>query len=74
MFHNCTDNSHISTTACSVGHCIYIIAVRVMCFQDLQNFLDEVQEGVIYFTLDTKVLSDRLPEEKRRAFIDAFST
>ena len=50
VFHNCTDNSHISTTACSVGHCVYIIAVREMYFQDLQNFLDEVEEGVIYFS------------------------
>jgi hypothetical protein len=45
-----------------------------MYFQDLQNFLDEVVEGVIYINLGTNVLSDHLPEEKRRAFIDAFST
>lgn len=76
MFHNCTDNSRISTTACSVGHCVHtcIIAVRVMYFQDLQNFLDEVQICVVYFSLGTNVLSDHLPEEKSRAFIDAIST
>jgi glucuronosyltransferase len=43
-------------------------------FQDLQKFLDEAKEGVIYFSLGTNVFSDRMPEEKRRVFIEAFST
>ena len=44
-----------------------------MYFQDLQKFLDEAQEGVIYFSLGTNVFSDRLPEEKIRAFLGAFT-
>jgi VanZ family protein len=45
-----------------------------MYVQDFQNFLDEVEEVVIYFSLGTSVLSDHLREEKGRAFIDSFST
>ncbi|XP_069686780.1 UDP-glycosyltransferase UGT5-like [Periplaneta americana] len=41
--------------------------------QDLQRFLDGAPEGVIYFSLGTNVLSDRLPKEKRQIFLDAFS-
>jgi glucuronosyltransferase len=44
-----------------------------MYFQDLQKFLDEAKDGVIYFSLGTNVLSDHMPEEKRRAFLEAFS-
>jgi glucuronosyltransferase len=45
-----------------------------MYFQDLQKFLDEAKDGVIYFSLGTSVKSDRMPQEKRRIFIEAFST
>jgi len=45
-----------------------------MYFQDLQKFLDEAKDGVIYFSLGTNVRSELLPEEKRRAFIEAFSS
>jgi len=44
-----------------------------MYFQDLQKFLDEAKDSVIYFSLGTSVLSDRMPEEKWRVFIEAFS-
>jgi glucuronosyltransferase len=44
-----------------------------MYFQDLQNFLDEAKYGVIYFSLGSTARSDHLPEEKRRAFLQAFS-
>jgi hypothetical protein len=44
-----------------------------MYFQDLQKFLDEAKDGVIYFSLGTNVRSDLLSEEKRRVFIEAFS-
>ena len=44
-----------------------------MFFQDLQNFLDEAKDGVIYFSLGSSVRSDHMPEEKRRVFIEAFS-
>ena len=44
-----------------------------MCPQDLQKFLDEATDGVIYFSLGTNVFSNQMPEEKRRIFIEAFS-
>jgi glucuronosyltransferase len=46
---------------------------QLHCFQDLQTFLDEADYGVIYFSLGSNVRSDHMAEEKRRAFIDAFS-
>ena len=46
---------------------------RVMYFQDLQKFLDEAKDGVIYFSLGSSVRSDHMPEEKRRVFIEVFS-
>jgi UDP:flavonoid glycosyltransferase YjiC (YdhE family) len=49
------------------------LAVTVIRFQDLQNFLDEAQDGVIYFSLGTSVHTDNMPEEKFRAFLEAFS-
>ena len=47
--------------------------VRVVYFQDLQKFLDEAKDGVIYFSLGSSMRSDHMPEEKRRVFIEAFS-
>jgi len=44
-----------------------------MYFQDLQEFLDKAKDGVIYFSLGTNVRSDHMPEEKMRAFREAFS-
>jgi len=44
-----------------------------MYFQDLQKFLDEAKDGVIYISLGTSVRSDRMPEERWRDFIEAFS-
>jgi hypothetical protein len=43
-----------------------------MNFQDLQKFLDEAKDGVIYFSLGNNVRSDLLSEEKGLAFIEAF--
>jgi glucuronosyltransferase len=48
-------------------------AVRELYFQDLQIFLDEAKDGVIYISLGSRVRSDLMPEEKRRVFIEAFS-
>jgi glucuronosyltransferase len=50
------------------------VSLIKICFQDLQKFLDEAKDGAIYFSLGTNVFSDHMPEEKRRAFIEAFST
>jgi hypothetical protein len=44
-----------------------------MYFQELQKFLDEAVEGVLYFSLGNNMRSDHMPEEERRVFIEAFS-
>lgn len=49
------------------------LALTVMYFQDLQKFLDEAKDGVIYFSLGSSGRSDNLPEEKRSAILQAFS-
>ncbi|XP_068085860.1 UDP-glycosyltransferase UGT5 [Anabrus simplex] len=41
--------------------------------KDLQVFLDEAKEGVIYFSLGSNVRSDKLQEDKRRALLEAFA-
>jgi glucuronosyltransferase len=48
-------------------------AVRVLYFQDLQNFLDEAKEGVIYISFGSSMRGDHMPEETRRVFVEAFS-
>ena len=44
-----------------------------MYFQDLQKFLDEAKDDVIYFSFGSSGRSDHLSEEKRSAFLQAFS-
>jgi UDP-glucoronosyl and UDP-glucosyl transferase. len=41
--------------------------------QDLKTFLDEAEDGVIYFSLGTLVIGETLPEDKLQAFISVFS-
>jgi hypothetical protein len=41
--------------------------------QDLQEFLDNAKEGVVYFSLGSNMKSSLLPPEKRQAFLDSFS-
>ncbi|XP_049840047.1 UDP-glycosyltransferase UGT5-like [Schistocerca gregaria] len=41
--------------------------------QDLQKYLDEAKEGVIYFSLGSNLNSTDMPSEKRAAFITVFS-
>lgn len=40
---------------------------------DLQRFMDESSEGVIYFSLGTILKSSNLPDSRRQMFIDTFS-
>lgn len=42
--------------------------------KDLQTFLDEAKDGVIYFSLGTVVQSSKLPKDKLKAFLDSFKT
>ncbi|XP_069675718.1 UDP-glucosyltransferase 2-like [Periplaneta americana] len=41
--------------------------------QDLQTYLDEAKDGVIYFSMGSIIRSETFTETKLRAFIDAFS-
>ncbi|XP_069681768.1 UDP-glucosyltransferase 2-like [Periplaneta americana] len=41
--------------------------------QDLQQFLDEADHGVVYFTLGSQVRMDSISAEKRKALLQAFS-
>ncbi|XP_062549714.1 UDP-glycosyltransferase UGT5-like [Armigeres subalbatus] len=41
--------------------------------QDLQKYLDDAKDGVIYFCMGSNIKSTHLPEEKRNAFLKAFS-
>nr|CAD7463409.1 unnamed protein product [Timema tahoe] len=41
--------------------------------QDLQKFMDDAKEGVVYFSLGSNLQSSDLPEYKREAFLKAFS-
>nr|AGC84403.1 glucosyl glucuronosyl transferases [Locusta migratoria] len=40
--------------------------------KDIKKFLDEAEEGVIYFSLGSNVRSNAMPAWKRQAFIEAF--
>lgn len=41
--------------------------------QDLQKYLDEAKEGVIYFSMGSNLQSRYLPEEKKKSILGAFS-
>lgn len=41
--------------------------------KDIQTFLDESKNGVIYFSLGTVVQSSKLPKEKLQMFLGIFS-
>jgi glucuronosyltransferase len=41
--------------------------------QDIKKFLDESENGVIYFSLGSLVKTDTLAADKRDAFLQAFS-
>ncbi|XP_067012645.2 UDP-glycosyltransferase UGT5 [Anabrus simplex] len=41
--------------------------------QDLQKFLDEAKEGVIYFNMGSMIRAASFHEDKRTAFMEAFS-
>ncbi|XP_062548618.1 UDP-glucosyltransferase 2-like [Armigeres subalbatus] len=41
--------------------------------QDLQRYLDEASDGVIYFCMGSNIKSTHLPEEKRNIFLKVFA-
>jgi hypothetical protein len=56
--------------------CIYIYMFRwliLLLLQDLKEFLDGAEHGVIIFSLGSSIRAETIPSEKRDAFIQAFS-
>jgi UDP:flavonoid glycosyltransferase YjiC (YdhE family) len=45
----------------------------IVLYQDLQKYLDEAPEGVIYFSLGSILRSTSMSESKKNAFLGAFS-
>jgi UDP:flavonoid glycosyltransferase YjiC (YdhE family) len=45
----------------------------IVLHQDLQKYLDEAPDGVIYFSMGSNLRSTSFPESKRNAFLGAFS-
>lgn len=41
--------------------------------EDLQKYLDDAQEGVVYFSMGSNVRSKHFPEEKKKSILSAFS-
>ncbi|PSN57998.1 hypothetical protein C0J52_08095 [Blattella germanica] len=41
--------------------------------KDLKKFLDEAEHGAIFFSLGTNIMSNKLKEEKVKAFLEAFA-
>lgn len=72
-------NSHVSTNQ-PVPHVPNMIEIGGFHIyppkklpQDLQQFLDEAKEGVIYFSMGSNLKSKDLPIEKRNAILKVFS-
>lgn len=42
-------------------------------FQDIENWINNSDAGVIYFSLGSMIKGDTFPEEPRRAFTRAFA-
>jgi hypothetical protein len=45
----------------------------IILLQELQKYLDEAPDGVIFFSLGSHVQGYLMPESKRNAFLAAFS-
>lgn len=59
-----------------IKHCcmmVCAVTTLIMIFQDLQRILDDSKHGVIYFSMGSMLKGCKFPEEKRNAFISAFS-
>ena len=46
---------------------------RLLFHQDIKIFLDEAPDGVIYFSMGSNLNSSQMPEDKKQAFLEAFS-
>ncbi|KAF5289137.1 hypothetical protein FQR65_LT02027 [Abscondita terminalis] len=73
-------NSHVSINdvAPSLPNVIHIGGAHVRepspLSLDLQNFLDNSKDGVIFFSMGSNLKSKDLPRDKREAFLKVFST
>jgi glucuronosyltransferase len=52
---------------------IYCKSRRLLFHQDIKTYLDEASDGVIYFSLGSNLKSSEMPEDKKQAFLEAFS-
>jgi hypothetical protein len=46
---------------------------NIVLHQELQKYLDEASDGVIYFSMGSHLQGYLMPESKRNAFLGAFS-
>ncbi|KAJ8954682.1 hypothetical protein NQ318_011374 [Aromia moschata] len=71
-------NSHVSifnpqpSVPCMVDIGGFHISPPKKLPDDLQKYLDNAKEGVIYFSMGSNLKSSQLPEEKREALLKAF--
>lgn len=52
---------------------LLFVDICTSLYQDLQTFLDDASDGVIYFSMGSVLRSSHLPDYKRDAFLEAFS-
>nr|CAD7414723.1 unnamed protein product [Timema poppensis] len=55
------------------GHGVCFRAYTIIREKDLQKFMDDAKEGVVYFSLGSNLQSSALPEYRKEAFLKAFS-
>jgi hypothetical protein len=41
--------------------------------QDIEDYINGAEHGVIYFNMGSMIRADTLPDDKRKAFVQAFS-
>ena len=49
------------------------VTCKTCLFQDIERFLDDSEQGVIYFSLGSIVKTNTISAEKRDAFLQAFA-
>lgn len=45
----------------------------ILILKDLQQYLDEAKDGVIFFSLGSAARSDRMPADKKQIFLEVFA-
>ena len=50
-----------------------LLIKNAFLFQDLEDYLNGAEHGVIYFSMGSMIRAETLPPEKRDAFLQAFA-